>query len=485
LRKSAKTGVTERTGGLEVTRNRKLALSRLASTLVCQLKMEASAAPTTDELNCLVPTRDGKWVQGFLRLPSQEHHGRLRVVEEIPDIERTDELSEPVRLVLQDKAAGTPACIATGFVTRFGFSVPVPPAFPLSITATSVIVGSDNPGVPYAGVSLKSSGLLEFFDRAEIAPEDLALAGFLRQERASTSLGDLELTVFEVAEADFDRSSASLAWWGEIALHGEARPLNDWTDPLVRMLGFFAFSIDRPLTPERIFTSTEGSDVDYYVRWQRPDAPARTARLLRQGRPDIPFPDLAARWFDLWRNAEHFVNHVNAYQSRRDRLSYDDRVLVLARSLELYHGYARRLTSALRSRSEHKNLREAVVSALPSSIRDQHQVWIEGALNEANRKRLATQVEEILDDLGADVQAACAIDDVEEFASTLTVSRNYFTHPKRRKPKKLADGRSLIVLANRLWFVVRACVLIELGLPRDDIAATLQRSGQRHYLMRN
>jgi hypothetical protein len=72
--------------------------------------------------------------------------------------------------------------------------------------------------------------------------------------------------------------------------------------------------------------------------------------------------------------------------------------------------------------------------------------------------------------------------DHDEFARTVRDSRNYFTHHPSRRSGRLLDGRDLVVLQHRLWFLVRACNLGEMGCAEPEIVQRL--SGRpRSYLI--
>ena len=54
---------------------------------------------------------------------------------------------------------------------------------------------------------------------------------------------------------------------------------------------------------------------------------------------------------------------------------------------------------------------------------------------------------------------------------------------RQKKPMTIPEGRELIVLDHQLWFVVRACALVELGFDAPAVSAALELSSQRHCLV--
>jgi Apea-like HEPN len=423
----------------------------------------------SNELDCLVPVSEREWVRGFVRLPSNSASGRLRLVEDIPGVAIRGEISEPLPFIIQDSGAGTPACVTDGFVVRHGISMPIPAAFPLVLHINEAIVGVDGAADMYAQASIKSTGLLDFFARAQISKEQGATNSSVDVGRITAEFGKFKLDASEVTSRQVDDTRLTVDWSARISLSGEPLTLTDWTGPLVKALGLFAFCIDRPLIPERIFTQNGRDEIDLHIGWRETAAPLSTVPLLTMQTLQTPITTITDRWWGLWQKAPHLLDHVNAFQLRRDNLTLDDKLLVLARTLELFHAYAPRMKSTIRTRPVQKKIRERVVSSLPEDVAGNAD-WIKKSLDESNRKRLAAQIEDILDDLGSEVLSACGIKSTgEDFGGVLAATRNHFTHPTKRVPKKVPEGRDLLVLIHRMWFVVRACVMVELGLPGERL----------------
>jgi hypothetical protein len=156
---------------------------------------------------------------------------------------------------------------------------------------------------------------------------------------------------------------------------------------------------------------------------------------------------------------------------------------LLARCLELVHDYSTRTTSILRSKQDHKAIVDAVVAALPAEIHAPHAEWINAALSAANQKRLVDQMRDIADSLPEKVLRICEVVDTDEFSRDIRSARNHYTHPTRKVPKGVPVGRDLYILIQRMWFVLRAFVFIELGLDNGEVQHALSRSAKRHYLL--
>ncbi|MGH3427757.1 MAG: HEPN domain-containing protein [Mycobacteriales bacterium] len=447
------------------------------------MAMVSSSDGESNELDCVVPVSENEWVRGFIRLPSSSDTGLLRLVEDIPGIEVGGELSTPLQFFIQDSGAGTPACVTDGFVIHHGVSMPIPAAFPLVIHINQAIVGTGEANEEHVQASAENAGLLNFFVSAQISQEQAATNSSVDVGRITAEFGKFELTVSEVTSREVDSTKLTADWSGRISLEGDALTLTDWTDLLVKALGLFSFCIDRPLIPERIFAPRSKGEIELHVGWRETAAPLSTVPLLTEQTLMTPITVVTEGWWALWQNAPHLLNHVNAFQLRRENLTLDDRLLVLARTLELFHAHTARMKSTIRTKAKQKEIRERVLASLPEDVADNAD-WIKKSLDESNRKRLATQIEDILDDLGPEVIGACGIQSTaEEFGGVVAATRNQFTHPKKHVPKRVPEGRDLVVLIHRMWFVVRACIMVELGLSREEIAQALERSSLKHYLI--
>jgi hypothetical protein len=447
------------------------------------LEMPSHQYEAGSEVDCLIDTGEGPRVRGFLKLPGTDVAGELRLVSDLPAPFDLEDVT-PLRYVLQDVGAGTPGCISKGFVIHHGISFPTPSAFPLRIHVNEVILGGDDPTSPLSDGFIDCKDMLDFFLGPQIGLAEAAEQNFIAVERLSLPFGDMKIKVEEISQRDSGQSNISIDFTSRLVLQGDPRSAHDWIAPIARAMGFFSFCLDRPLGFNWVGGSQADTHATLYASWRKPSAPLDTVPLLRDG--SVGTKELAAAsnaWSQLWADARPFMEHVHALQLRRDGLTIDDRLMVLTRTLELYHGYASRFQSALRSRSANKELREAIISALPDSAKGA-EPWLRNSINEANRKRLSMQLEELLTDLGPEVAQACGITGrTGTFAKLVVKTRNFLTHPKKQVPKGVPEGLGLLEMVHRLWFLTRACVLVELGFSRAFIASALTESAHRHYLV--
>jgi hypothetical protein len=442
--------------------------------------------PDGDEVDCAYFLTDEEYVSGFLRLPRPAHTGRMRFLEDAPELSGSQEkpLLDPVAVTLPDgKGGGTEGCLLNSFVSATRFSAPIQPQFPLTLTVNQVLVGSSDPARGYGGARLRCPELVRFFDGLDLTPERAVEIGAFGIIRGAARTGEMEMELREGVEVD-DRfgPAVALRWYGEIALAGDPRPVDQWAQELVEWLCLFAFLCDRPFRPGQIFAEDETGRTDYYASWPEAAAPSGNPSLFLLPETDGSLTTILAGWKGLLDGAHDLLDHLSEFQLFRERSTMIDQVLSLSRCLELYFDFSPRFDSKYRPSAEHKAIVEEVIAALPETLRDRHGEWVRGSLMNSNQRRLVAQLEAILVDLGPEVTAACGVDDTVAFAVRAKATRNHYTHPSGPPDKGVPQGRDLVIHINRLWFLVRACVLRELGFKDEEIVAGLVGSGRRYLL---
>jgi hypothetical protein len=440
-----------------------------------------------EEIDCLATIGDGEPVRSFLRLPSQEGPGLLRMVE-IGGIPFDDEHElGPVTLAILEGLDPIPACLTSCFVSGLRLSMPITAAFPAEITANSAVIGSDDPAATYPALSISTHAGVWFLDRETTSMREIAANAAVRVERASVPFGQHHLQLFEIGTTDNSGEDAEvkIKWWLEMAVAGPAKTLEEWKELVIPSLALISFCLDKPLTPERIHTMGGNREVDYHVRWRENSAPGRTGHLMTLDGLRDRFADVAAAWARIHEDAPELMHSVIEYQLRRNSRILGDQFLLVARCLELYFSYGDRFETKMRPTAEHRELVARVIGALPSDIAEGEGEWMEKLLAGANQASLFDQMRRILGSFGGEVLRFCGIPtDHEEFARTVRDSRNNFTHLSGDRPTRVPEGKGLIVLQHRLWFLLRACLLREMKFEEPEIVELLSRAGQSYYLIR-
>lgn len=392
------------------------------------------------------------------------------------------ELLDPLPIFLLDGSSGTPACLIDCFVSNHRTRTPTPPAYPVELLVNSAIVGSDQAAAVYPQATVRCDRLVTFLDAPVIEAADAVGRVTSTVERARAVGPDWSLSIAERVKTQETRASLTMNWSSSLSIEGRERPLSDWARSLNDGLCLFAVLVDQPLTPDQIYAG-DRSGVDLYASWSDRSGPDRTVPLITLGQLGGEFQDIVRNWFRLTSEARDFVDHLVEFQLHRHRQTLPDQVLLLLRALELYHASSGHFSTRIRPRSEHRRLVDLIVEALSPELRPEHGEWVRGSLAEANRKRLAVQITDVLTHLGSTVLAVCHVADAAAFSAVARATRNYYTHPSGQVPPNVPTGRDLLVLVQRLWFVARACLLTELGLSEAQTADALRRSALSHYVL--
>lgn len=438
------------------------------------------------EIDCLARVGDGEAVRSFLRLPSRDATGRLRMVDAHPV--DTNAPSFNVELQILDGPMSIPGCLPNCFLRSMKIGIPQQHPYPIELVVNRAILGSDNPDARYESVSISSLPAREFLDRENSTPAEVINEGAVRHERASAPFGGDRLQIFEIGEQSRPEGSGVLIdWWAELVLSGEPRTLGDWADLAMRPLGLLAFCLDRPLAPERVHTIYRDSTViDLHVGWREARAPNNTEALMTMDWLGDRFRSVGNSWGQLWIQAPELMWSIGEYQQRRNVGLQSDAFLLVARCLELFHSYSERFSSTRRPKPEHDMIVARTMSCLEPDLRAEHGKWIRTSLQNSNRASLLNQINAITGSFERDVLTSCGIgSDTAELARTMRDARNYFTHPSGGGAQKTPKGRELVVLQHRAWFLLRACILRELGLSEAEIAERLFAASQSHYLIRD
>ena len=438
------------------------------------------------EIDCAYFLTDNEYVPGFLRLPTTADVGRVRFLEDVPTLAGQQDVPvlDPVPVTLMDgKGGGVDACLLGSFVSATKFSAPIHPQFPIALTVNVVLVGSADSEHRYCYASLRSPELLEFLAITKLTPERAVELRMSGAQQASAETEELTIELRVGVEVDEVRSTDQiLRFYGEIRAIGEPRSLETWAETLAEQLSLFALLADRPFRPGRIFTDDDPGRVDFYACWPEGEASQRADPLFRLPEISDQFERILIGWHRLLAEAHDLADHLVDFQIYRGRLTAADQLLSMARSLELFFAYGDRFDSKHRPSDEHRALVEEALGHLPQGFREAHGDWIGGALSNSNQKRLVDQLEAILDDLGPEVCEACRVEDAPKFAAATKDARNHYTHPTGTPKETVPEGRDLIIHVNRLWFLARACLLVELGFERPEIAEALGRSARRYLL---
>lgn len=437
-------------------------------------------------IDCLARVGDAEPVRAFLQLPSQAGPGLLRMVE-VGGVGASVDTPDEVRLSLLEGSDSTPACLPNCHVKALRINIPEAAAFPAELAINSAVVGSEDAGQTYPALSISTHRGVWFLDRDSTSTQDVVSDGAVRVERASVPFGEHQMQLLEIGTVDNpgDNAEVTVRWWLEIVLTGPFKTLEDWKDFVMPALSLLSFCLDEPLSPERIHTMDGSRLVDLHLRWRENSAPSRPASLMTLDTVRERFSQVAETWGRLQLEAPELMWSLIEYQLRRNARTIGDQFLLVARCLELYFSYSDRFESVMRPVEEHRQLVAEVMEGMSQQLREREGEWIEKVLLGTNRASLLDQMRRILDSFGGEVLRFCGVpDDREEFARTVRDTRNFFTHLPSDRPARVPEGRDLIVLQHRLWFLLRACLLRDMGFEEPEVVQILAGAGQTYYLIR-
>jgi hypothetical protein len=437
-------------------------------------------------IDCMACIGDAEPVRAFLQLPNQDGPGLLRMVESGGVGVSNDHL-EGVRLNLLEGHDSGPACLPNCYVraVRFGISETTP--YPAEIAINSAIVGSEDAEQTYPSISISNHRAVRFLDRNPTTTQEVVTNHAVREERASVPFGEHQMQLLEIGIQDNsgDEAEVTVRWWTEIVLTGPPKTLVEWSNFVMPALALLSFCLDEPLSPERIHTMEGSRLVDLHLRWRENSAPSRPPPLMTLDKVGDRFAQVAETWGRIQLEAPELMWQLVEYQLRRGHRINADQFVLVARCLELYFSYSERFESVMRPPDEHRQLVMEVLDGMSPELREQEGEWIERNLLGSNRASLLDQIRRILDSFDGEVLRYCGVpEDREEFARTVRDTRNFFTHLPSERPPRVPDGRGLVALNHRLWFLLRACLLRDMGFEDPEMVELLAAAGQSHYLIR-
>lgn len=439
-----------------------------------------------EAINCMATVGDGEPVRAFLELPSQAGPGVLRMVE-LGGVQFGDDRLDRVTLDLLEGHDSAPACLPNCYVRAVRLGIPQTNPYPAEIAINSAVVGSDDAEQTYPEISISTHRGVRFLSGKQSSTLDVVANGALRDEWASVPFGEHQMRLIKIGTQDNsgDEAEVTVRWWMEIVLAGPPKTLTEWADYVMPALCLISFCLDEPLAPERIHTLDRSDVIDLHVRWRENSAPSRPRSLMTFDKVGDRFAQVADTWGRIQVEAPELMWQLIEYQLRRGHRINADQFVLVARCLELYFSCSPRFEGVMRPPEEHRDLVAEVMAGMETELREREGEWIKRNLLNSNRASLRDQVLRILGSFDAEVLRFCGIpEDHDEFAKTVRDARNYFTHFPSDRPARVPDGRALIVLHHRLWFLLRACLLRDMGFGEDAIVERLNEAGQRYYLIR-
>ena len=189
--------------------------------------------------------------------------------------------------------------------------------------------------------------------------------------------------------------------------------------------------------------------------------------------------------YNLWINRYNILKPtVHSYFTALESPSeYSiDRFLSLTTAVESYHRRTHPGMFLLEEdfKSVEATMKEAIPSHLSSSMKDSIAGRIHYFNEVSQRNRYKELIETFLSEFGED--SLVLLEDSKIFIERVLDTRNYYTHFDKRLENKAATGQDLIVLIEKLLFVLDLAFMREIGFSVDQVITLLKRTSKYDFL---
>jgi hypothetical protein len=210
--------------------------------------------------------------------------------------------------------------------------------------------------------------------------------------------------------------------------------------------------------------------------------------LQERGKPPQPWVPLGnlqpldrslTRWYEFAAELPSAFAMVAEYTRAGSTTPWEDRLSYLARFVEQYHRarYDGQRISKQQFKQNRSQIKEALVAADLKQLAD----WNHSLIEHANEKRLAERLQELVEDLGDTVLPVIA--NSGAWAKAVADTRNYYTDYSDYLLPKAAHDFDLVVMTKQLWWVVRACLLREMGFDNAKSIELFSFDNERAWLV--
>jgi len=349
-------------------------------------------------------------------------------------------------------------------------------------------------------VSMQYSHLADWFCPSGFRPRSIEAEDASRRYELSYELPERivaattkgRMTVWGSVKTAFSVREASLqqSVWITFEIPGKQR-FEDLNSQLIHPLrNLVTLATDRPNSITQVFvfskrhahTSPIPSDIvelPIEVLFRTSYDEMTQTRALTPGEMLFSFEDVESDFEQLvqrWLVAAEELDSVcdlffsNQYNPG---MYLENKFLNLAQAAESYH--RRRRCNQSRPAQEHERRLEAVFGACPAK----HKKWLEWQLKYSNEPSFKERLLDLIDVTGETMLPL--VQDAESFACDVRDSRNYYVHYDSSLRQQAAQGEKLYRLTERLAFLMRACLLCELGFTPQRCAKLFNNNQRYQY----
>lgn len=377
--------------------------------------------------------------------------------------------------------AGRPLVLLNAFTRQQIHSTSEPERFRHVLAVNRVLLGTHRPKTRFPRATVWFGALSDFMTDTAISvtPGPPPRATWEPPTRQIIRVADLAIQ-FKHA-IDFSGGYRGVRMRDDLRVEFRARrgrEALDWQKAIDVIDVFVGFCTMQPAAFERIslFDHRNG-EVEYRYRLRSFSGPESGRPWLRQDSFGSYLGMALENWYAYRDSSPEAFFMIAEYVAFGGNLNWADRLLLLARFLEVHHRRSRK--GGLLPKATHKARMKAIVSSAPS----EHRAWLEKALASSNSLSLYERLNEIGASLGNGLTPMLG-GDLQKFSRRVTETRNYYTHYSSSLKAKAAQEWDLVILAKRLWFVVRGCVLVELGFSPKQAIEALQLDADWDWLRR-
>lgn len=192
------------------------------------------------------------------------------------------------------------------------------------------------------------------------------------------------------------------------------------------------------------------------------------------------FQDVEDRWADAIQRwlcvSEELRSVFDLFFSTeyQPEMYLDQRFLNVSFAVETYH--RQRIRNAALPEDAHKTREEAILEKCPEEYKD----WLRKRLRYSNEPDFKDRIVETVE-RWKEIMLPL-IGNVAGYAQKVADTRNFLVHHDSRLRKKAARRRELFRSLTALRFLMRACLLDEIGLPRERIIGVIQRNREYAFV---
>lgn len=180
-----------------------------------------------------------------------------------------------------------------------------------------------------------------------------------------------------------------------------------------------------------------------------------------------------------WLNLNEEVKHIcDIYFGIKyaEFMYGEQRFLSVVQALESYHRI--KFNNEQVSQEEHNNRLQKIYTEVPDCYLD----WLKEKLNFSNEPSLKNRLEGLIRCYEGVIQSLTKNSD--KFIARVKNTRNYFTHYDVSLKGKFAQGDELFRLTQILFFLLRACLLNELGCTPERCADLITKDSEYQYTIK-